>query len=320
MIVNKEEKKLSFRFINLVNWEFENEYFQIFLKNKKITIKGSQCRMLESKRRATIFLLLAFLLASVAGYLVYEKVKSLNSELGGMTTIFVAKSNIPARTLIQENQITTMEIPNKFYVKDSHVIDKEDFVDTVLVVPVNKGHIITENMLKPFSNLRNENNRLVSMYPSEKVQFDQEIAALDRVDIIVSTDDNGKQKTEIFMRDVPVAYAQGEGKDFAGVALEVSMEDAPKLIHIQNYADKVRVLKANVGKGDTMNTTPPQESTTDTSKEGAAQKTQPAGTQQPKAQQPGAATPKTTKPADTKQTETKPTDTKTTDPKQSGTP
>ena len=35
------------------------------------------------------------------------------------------------------------------------------------------------------------------------------------------------------------------------MALEVSMEDAPKLIHIQNYADKVRILKANVGKDDT---------------------------------------------------------------------
>ncbi|MEH7883207.1 SAF domain-containing protein [Bacillus sp. JJ1609] len=272
--------------------------------------------MLESKRRATIFLLLAFLLASVAGYLVYQKVKDLNSELGGMTKIYVAKSDIPARTLIQENQVTTMEIPNKFYVKDSHVVKKDELVNTVLVVPVSKGHIITENMLKPFSNLRNENNRLVSMYPSEKVQFDQVIEALDRVDIIVSTDDNGKQKTEIFMRDVPVAYADGEGKNFSGVALEVSMEDAPKLIHIQNYADKVRVLKANVGKGDTMNTAAPAE--TDTTKEGAEQKTQPTGTHQPKAQQPATTTPKKTD--TTKSTDTKPADTKQTDTKQSGTP
>lgn len=258
-------------------------------------------------------MLLAFLLASVAGYLVFQKVKDLNSELGGMTKIYVAKSDIPARTLIQENQITTMEIPNKFYVKDSHVIKKDELVNTVLVVPVSKGHIITENMLKPFSNLRNENNRLVSMYPSEKIQFDQVIEALDRVDIIVSTDDNGKQKTEIFMRDVPVAYAQGSGKDFAGIALEVSMEDAPKLIHIQNYADKVRVLKANVGKGDTMNTATPTE--TDTTKDSAEQKTQPTGTQQPKAQQPAT----TTTPKKT-ETTAKPADTKQTDTKQSGTP
>jgi Flp pilus assembly protein CpaB len=313
VIVNKEEKIIFFRFINLVNWEFENEYFQIFLKNKKITIKGSHCRMLESKRRATIFLLLAFLLASVAGYLVYEKVKSLNSELGGMTKIYVANSDIPARTLIKESHLTTMEIPNKFFIKDSHIKDKKMFVNTVAVVPVTKGHIITENILKPYADTRDANNRLVAMYPSDKVQFDQVVAQMDRVDIIVSTEDGGKQKTEVFMRDVLVAHAQGKDeKDFAGVALEVSMEDAPRLIHIQNYADKVRILKANVGLGESVITAKP--TNTETTKEGADQKPAPAN---PK-QQPAATTPKktdTTKPTDTKPADTKPTDTK-----QSGTP
>ncbi|WP_238533100.1 SAF domain-containing protein [Bacillus methanolicus] len=166
-----------------------------------------------------------------------------------MTKIYVAKEDIPARTLIQESQITTMEIPNRF-VNKAHVTDKDDLVNMVLVVPLSKEEIIAKNMLKPFSELRQENNRLVAMYPSEKVQFDQVIETLDRVDIIVSTENNGKPTTEIFMRDVPVAFAQGEGEKFAGVALEVSIEDAPKLIHIQNYADKVRVLKANVGKDD----------------------------------------------------------------------
>jgi Flp pilus assembly protein CpaB len=210
--------------------------------------------MLESKKRAAIFLILAFLLASVAGYLVLQKVRDLNAELGGMTKIYVAKGDIPARTLIQESQITTMEIPNRFLNK-AHVTNKDDLVNMVLVVPLSKEEIITKNMLKPFSNLRKENNRLVAMYPSEKVQFDQVIETLDRVDIIVSTENNGKPKTEIFMRDVPVAFAQGEGEKFAGVALEVSMEDAPKLIHMQNYADKVRVLKANVGKDDSAGLT-----------------------------------------------------------------
>ncbi|RFU67759.1 flp pilus assembly protein CpaB [Peribacillus saganii] len=208
--------------------------------------------MLESKRRAAIFLLLAFLLASVAAYLVYEKVKNLNAELGGMTKVYVAGTNIPVREPIQENQITTMDIPNKF-VNEGFIKNKDDLLNMVSVVPLSKEEIITKNMIKPYSNLREENNRLVAMYPSEKVQFDQIIETLDRVDIIVSTENKGQTKTEIFMRDVPVAFAQGKGDKFAGVALEVKMEDAPKLIHIQNYADKVRVLKANVGKED-----PPQ--------------------------------------------------------------
>ncbi|QVY62004.1 SAF domain-containing protein [Cytobacillus gottheilii] len=205
--------------------------------------------MLESKRRAAIFLLLAFLLAAGAGYLVLDKVRDLNAELGGMTKIYIANGNIPVRTLIEGSQIRTMDIPNKF-LNDAHITDKDEIINNVSVVPLAEGEIITNNMLKPFTELRDENNRLVAMYPSEKVQFDQVVETLDRVDIVVSTDNNGEQKTEVFMRDVPVAFAQGTEEDFAGVALEVSIEDAPRLIHMQNYADKVRVLKANVGKED----------------------------------------------------------------------
>src|SRR5690606_20360809 len=75
---------------------------------------------------------------------------------------------------------------------------------------------------------------------------------LDRVDIIVSTSDGSKKKTEIFMKDVLVAFAQGTDDNFAGVAVEVSAEEAPKLIHMQNYADHNRVLKANVGDAATF--------------------------------------------------------------------
>ena len=109
--------------------------------------------MLESKKRAAIFLILAFLLALAAGYLVLEKVKDLNAELGGMTKIYVAKGDIPVRTLIDESNVTTMEIPNK-YENKSHITNKDDFVDKVSVVPLTEDEIITKNMLKPFSNLQ----------------------------------------------------------------------------------------------------------------------------------------------------------------------
>lgn len=206
--------------------------------------------MLESKKRAAIFLLLSFFLAMIAGYLVLGKVRDLNAELGGMTKIYVAKGDIPVRTLIQENQVTTVEIPNKF-VNKAYITDKEDLVNKVLVVPLSEEDIITKNMLKPFSNLREENHRLVAVYPSEKVQFDQVVEALDRVDIIISTENNGVRTTEVFMRDVPVAFAQGTEDSFTGVALELSIEDARKLIHMQNYAEKIRILKANVGRIET---------------------------------------------------------------------
>ena len=203
--------------------------------------------MIEAKRRSAIFLLLAFVLAAATGYLVLEKVKDLNAELGGMTAIYIADGNIPSRTLITSAQVTKMDIPNKF-VTESHILSETDLVDQVSIVPLNSGDIVTKNMIKPVSNLQNENNRLVTMYRTDKIQFDQVLAALDRVDIIVSTSSDGKRETELFMKDVLVAFAQGSDENFAGVAIEITAEDAPKLIHMQNYADHIRILKANVGQ------------------------------------------------------------------------
>ena len=202
--------------------------------------------MLEARRRAAIFLLLAFILAAVAGYLVLEKVKQLNAELGGMIEIYVANGNIPAREPINTTQLTKMEIPQKF-LTSSHITSDSDIIGQVSVVPLKEGDIITSNMLKNHSNLLNENNRLVALIRTDKVVFDQEVSTLDRIDIIVSQEVDGEKKTELFMKDVAVAYAQGTGENFAGVAVEVSVNDATKLIHIQHYADHIRVLKANAG-------------------------------------------------------------------------
>ncbi|MBD7984765.1 flp pilus assembly protein CpaB [Sporosarcina sp. Sa2YVA2] len=207
--------------------------------------------MLEAKRRAAIFLVLAFILAAVTGYLVLEKVKELNAELGGMTSIYIAKGSIPSRSPIELSQVTKMDIPNKF-LTDSHIVSEKDFEHQVSIVPLNPGDIITKNMIKPISNLQDANNRLVTMYRTDKVQFDQVLTALDRVDIIVSTSNNGKKKTEVFMTDVLVAFAQGTNDNFSGVAVEVTSEDAPNLIHMQHYADHIRILKANVGQASSF--------------------------------------------------------------------
>ncbi|UOQ49722.1 flp pilus assembly protein CpaB [Gracilibacillus caseinilyticus] len=205
--------------------------------------------MIDSKKRAGIFFILAFILALIAGYLVYEKVKELNAELGGMTEIYVAKGEIPSRTLLRENQLTVMEIPNKF-VTESHITDVSEIENRVSVVPLSEGDVITSNMIKPVSNLKDEDHRLVSIHRQENIQFDQVIEALDRVDIIVSSE----EETTTFLTDVPVVYAQGTNENFSGIAVELSKEEAERLIHEQNYAEYIRILKANVGKGDAMMT------------------------------------------------------------------
>jgi Flp pilus assembly protein CpaB len=206
--------------------------------------------MLESKRRAIIFFILALLFALVSGFLVLKKVQTLNNDLGTMATIVIADDEIKSRELITPRNVKLEEIPKK-YLRDYHITDVEDLMNQVTVVPLSPGDVITKNILKQASAVVEEKNRLITLMQSDRVFFDEPLEDIDRVDIIVSHRFNGKEETSIFMKDVKVARVAKKKKTFQGVQLEVSLEQAPQLIHMQNYADSVRIIKANVSSDET---------------------------------------------------------------------
>ncbi|WP_100009936.1 Flp pilus assembly protein CpaB [Lentibacillus sediminis] len=209
--------------------------------------------MLESKRRAIIFFLLAVALAAVSGFLVLQKVQAVNTNLGTMVTIYTAGDDIRSRQMIMPDQVTTDEVPQE-YVRDEHITDMEELVNKVSTVPLAAGEVITTNMLKDASAITDANNRLVSVLRSDKVSFDERLAPLDRVDLIVSHSFGDGPVTEVFMEDVNVARVnttenEEDGTtDFNGVQLEIPFERVPDLIHMQNYADSLRIVKANVSE------------------------------------------------------------------------
>ncbi|MEC5424949.1 flagella basal body P-ring formation protein FlgA [Virgibacillus sp. C22-A2] len=206
--------------------------------------------MLESKRKAIIFFLIAIVLAATSGFLVLNKVQALNTNLGTMVNIYVADKAIHSRTIITPNDITTDEIPKK-YKRDDHIENVEDLINKVSLVPLSSGDVITKGMLKEASSVTEADNRLITLTKSEKVYFDESLDALDRVDIIVSNSFESEPVTEIFMKDVKVSRVARDDGEFVGVLLELPLEAVPKLIHMQNYADSVRIVKANVGQMQT---------------------------------------------------------------------
>ncbi|WP_421617160.1 flp pilus assembly protein CpaB [Brevibacillus sp. TJ4] len=205
--------------------------------------------MLESKRRAIIFLTLSLLLAAIAGFLFLQKIKDMNEQLGEMVEIYVAGRDIPSRSLILPDQLEPRQIPKKF-ADDSYVTEMASLQNQVTVVPLSAGDIITKNIIKPATTVRDQNNRLVTVYSSGNIIFDQQLEALDRVDVIVSHKAGGQPVTEVFMKDVPVAMVAKSNDEFRGVALEIPFEQVPAFIHQQHYADVMRILKANVGQGE----------------------------------------------------------------------
>ncbi|SEP95105.1 pilus assembly protein CpaB [Virgibacillus subterraneus] len=204
--------------------------------------------MLESKRKAIIFFLIALVLALVSGFLVLKKVQALNSNLGTIVEVYVANNDIPSRSMIKPEDITTDEIPKK-YLRDEHITNIESLKNIVSVVPLSSGEIITKSILKKTSTITETDNRLITLLnSSEKIFFDQELFALDRVDIIISNSFGEEPLTEVFMKDVKVARVATQKKEFSGVQLEIPFEKVPELIHMQNYADSLRIVKSNVGQ------------------------------------------------------------------------
>lgn len=210
-------------------------------------MKRVELNLLESKRKAIIFLVIAFILAAIAGILLLQKVEELNSDLGRQVEVYVANTNISSREIITPEAITTDEIPRRF-VRDEHVTDIEELYNKVSVVPLSKGELITKNMLKDATAVTDSNHRLIALLKSDNVFFDEELHTLDRVDIIVSHTFNGKPETNVFMTDVNVAKVARNSEEFVGIQVEIPFAKVTELIHMQNYADSIRVVKANVGQ------------------------------------------------------------------------
>lgn len=215
--------------------------------------------MLEAKRKAIIFLSVAFVFALISGLLFTNYVKSVNVKMGTMTYYYVAKKDIAPRIPLKAEDFEAIEIPQRF-LPANLVTDPQSINGAVTVVPLAAGDAIEKNMLKPVTySAKGSNSRLVRIMGTDRILFDSTLEAMDRVDIIVSHRNKDKPTAEVFMRDVPVATiyegkpqsASGKVIDDAptqmlGIGVDVTLEEARRLIEMVNYADSVRVLKANV--------------------------------------------------------------------------
>lgn len=206
--------------------------------------------MQDAKRRAILFAVISLILATLAGILFMQRVSAVEAQLGDEVTVYVAKTDIQPRQPLKPEQFEAVQIPQKF-VQQSMVTNLQGggdggIEDYVTIVPLKKGDVLNTNLLKPAKELGTSGDkRLVYVPASNRIEFDQPLEAQDRADVIVSWGGNDESKrTVIFDTDVLVAATSGEEGKFAGVWLEMSLEDARRFIDAQNFARSVRILKA----------------------------------------------------------------------------
>ncbi|MDR6227073.1 flp pilus assembly protein CpaB [Desmospora profundinema] len=205
--------------------------------------------MQDAKRRAIIFLILALGLAAIAGFMFMQKVSAVDSRLGNHATVYVAAKDISSREPLSSEHFKEVKVPVQ-YVQESAVTDLNQIqlgdypysIDRLISIsPMEEGDLLTRNILKSQSFLTANDKRMVTLAQSDRVKFDGSLEVNDRVDIVVSNRSNGNVKTSVFMRDVPVVAMTGDGK---GIGLEMTLKEAEKLIHEENFAVSIRVLKA----------------------------------------------------------------------------
>lgn len=210
--------------------------------------------MFESKRRALIFMFVSVFLALTAVILFSDFIQKTKESLGEMATVQVAKEDIPAGKEITDDMVTSEEIPKK-YLLDTLVRTKEELKGKISMVPISRGAVITTSMLRKNTIVTGRNRQVMLRAPM--AVFDDQIDVLDKVDLVVSYDEQpgpgepakgDHRTTKILLKDVTVNSVQKKGEDIVAIGVVLLLEDTEKVIWALNYGKEVRVLKSGASK------------------------------------------------------------------------
>lgn len=200
--------------------------------------------MIDAKRKAMIFLTVAFILSVVTSVLVLNEVRSAQDSLGERTSVAVAASNIQPYSEINAEMIEWVEIPQADGFT-SFIRDLSDVQDAVTIVQLQEGDLLTHNILRSAADIP-QDHRIVWLNATPNVVMDQAVVAGDTVDIVVtSTSEETDLTTTRVFENVEVIQRDQGSEETANIKISLHINDAEQFIHFQNTADSIRVLLAN---------------------------------------------------------------------------
>lgn len=206
--------------------------------------------MQDAKRRAVLFLVIALALSVIAGFLFMQKVSAVDARLGNFVPVYVSKEDIRARDELSPEDFEVIEVPEQYaqksVVSDLNSIELDGrtykISDLVSIVSLQEGETLTKNMLKPRMELGSGDKRMVMIYRTDTVGFDDVFNYGDRVDIVY-VDRNG-QGHVYKHRGIPVVSLAKNDQAVTGLGLEMTLEEAADFVSLQNTAASIRILKA----------------------------------------------------------------------------
>jgi Flp pilus assembly protein CpaB len=204
--------------------------------------------MVDAKRKALIFLVVAFILAVVTAGVVLNEIRKAQQNLTETTKVAALERNIKSNEAITSSKIKWVEIPKNAAV--SNFIQSEgDLKNQVVLTDMKDGDILTKNVLRSKIDI-SKGHRVVWLNPTENVLIDENVTEGDRVDIVVSMEEKNVMTTKRALKGIHVVEVDDDveiakNKRTSVIKVSLSIEDAEKLIHYQNTAQQIRILRVN---------------------------------------------------------------------------
>jgi pilus assembly protein CpaB len=219
----------------------------------------------KERRKGWMMTLVAAVIATLAGTMFFIYLNQLEAEIGLKQPVVVAAKAIPARALITPDMLKTVEMPIK-YLPPSYILNPTDLLDgnTTALINIAPGEYIQQNMVSHNAGLE-PGKRAVSIAVDSVTSVGNSVRQGNFVDIIVSyIDKDGNYRTEVLLQNVKVlavdtllpaqggtggqtylpAGATGEVKlaPTTVATLELSPEEALKVVHAANFAEELRLM------------------------------------------------------------------------------
>ncbi|RZT13013.1 Flp pilus assembly protein CpaB [Fictibacillus sp. BK138] len=204
--------------------------------------------MVDAKRKALIFLVVAFILAVVTAGVVLNEIRKAQQSLTETTKVAALENDMKSNEAITSSKIKWVEIPKNAAV--SNFIQSEgDLKDQVVLTDMKEGDILTKNVLRSKIDIA-KGHRVVWLNPTENVLIDENVTEGDRVDIVVSMEEKNAMTTKRALKGIHVVEVDDDveidkNKTASVIKVSLSIEDAEKLIHYQNTAQQIRILRVN---------------------------------------------------------------------------
>jgi pilus assembly protein CpaB len=202
--------------------------------------------MLEAKRHIGVFLGAALLLSVLTAFVVYDRVQQVEAQLGDRVNVLVAAKDIPAQVPLSESDLSLVSIPHAF-LQPGMVTDPKELDGKVSLVRLGKGdlivsHALTKRVVIP------DGQRVIRLYRTQVVSFDDNLLVGDQVDIVVTVPDaagKGNLVTNLYLAKLPVVEVDAKG---VWVGVLVPEAQATGIVGLQVTARQMQLLRVTPSK------------------------------------------------------------------------